>query len=196
MEKHMLCLGDSLTEGYYDMGRSFHPYTIKLETLLNKDETETKEHWTIKNAGVSGACLMYTTGLPWLASTVAEVLTESKPYDAVVFMAGTNDLGSGRSADKIWKMWKTMVTSVTQSFRTRCVVCTVPDSAARDPSLCKNRTLLNAKIRQWVEEIPQLTLVDVEHELPYSDKNGLWDDGLHFTPEGYDRVADLVFQCF
>jgi lysophospholipase L1-like esterase len=196
MEKHMLCLGDSLTEGYYDGGRSFHPYTKKLQTLLNKDENETKEHWTIENAGVSGACLIQTTGLPWLASTVAEVVTRHKPYDAVVFLAGSNDLGLGRSADQIWKMWKTVVTSVTPSLRAHCVVCTVPDSAGVLPSLRENRSLLNAKIRQTVEANPQLTLVDLEHELPYSDNSALWDDGLHFTPEGYDRVAELIFQCF
>ena len=33
----MLALGDSLTQGYYHKGRRHHPYTDKLEYLLNKD---------------------------------------------------------------------------------------------------------------------------------------------------------------
>ena len=33
----VLALGDSLTQGYYHKGRRHHPYTDKLEYLLNKD---------------------------------------------------------------------------------------------------------------------------------------------------------------
>ena len=34
----MLTVGDSLTKGYFNGGKSFHPYGEKLEGLLNKDD--------------------------------------------------------------------------------------------------------------------------------------------------------------
>ena len=33
----VLGMGDSLTQGYYHRGKEHHPYTEKLEYLLNKD---------------------------------------------------------------------------------------------------------------------------------------------------------------
>ena len=33
--KNILCFGDSLTAGYYNEGEKFHPYSLKLEELLN-----------------------------------------------------------------------------------------------------------------------------------------------------------------
>jgi len=32
----IVCLGDSLTEGYLRRGTKFHPYTNKLQSLLDK----------------------------------------------------------------------------------------------------------------------------------------------------------------
>ena len=30
------------------------------------------------------------------------------------------------------------------------------------------------------------------HALPEAERNQIWDDGLHFTPMGYERVGTLV----
>jgi lysophospholipase L1-like esterase len=39
--------------------------------------------------------------------------------------------------------------------------------------------------------------VDLEEEIPIEgvdkDGNSFWDDALHFSPQGYDRMADLIF---
>eukprot|EP01111_Echinosteliopsis_oligospora_P012847 TRINITY_DN4459_c0_g1_i2.p1 TRINITY_DN4459_c0_g1~~TRINITY_DN4459_c0_g1_i2.p1 ORF type:complete len:131 (-),score=24.92 TRINITY_DN4459_c0_g1_i2:25-417(-) len=45
----ILCFGDSLTAGYYMKGHMFHPYTIKLQSLLNKDG-----NYQLENQGRSG----------------------------------------------------------------------------------------------------------------------------------------------
>mmetsp|Transcript_9063 Transcript_9063/g.16613 ORF Transcript_9063/g.16613 Transcript_9063/m.16613 type:complete len:147 (+) Transcript_9063:34-474(+) len=48
----ILCVGDSLTEGYYQGGRHFSPYTDTLEKLLKNEYSETK--WEVVNYGISG----------------------------------------------------------------------------------------------------------------------------------------------
>ena len=49
---HILCFGDSLTRGYYNKGKSHHPYTNKLQFLLNK--LDTKKCYILENEGKDG----------------------------------------------------------------------------------------------------------------------------------------------
>ena len=30
------------------------------------------------------------------------------------------------------------------------------------------------------------------HSMPEAEREEIWDDGLHFTPKGYDRMGELV----
>ena len=30
------------------------------------------------------------------------------------------------------------------------------------------------------------------HSLDASERKEIWDDGLHFTPKGYEKIGDLV----
>lgn len=47
----VLTVGDSLTLGYFNNGKSFHPYGEKLEALLNKDDHKC---FVLEISGVNG----------------------------------------------------------------------------------------------------------------------------------------------
>ena len=42
---NMLAFGDSLTRGYYNNGRGHHPYTMKLQYLLNNFDPKRYVWW-------------------------------------------------------------------------------------------------------------------------------------------------------
>lgn len=48
----MLAFGDSLTRGYYNKGKNHHPYTMKLQYLLNK--MDAKRCFIVENEGRDG----------------------------------------------------------------------------------------------------------------------------------------------
>jgi lysophospholipase L1-like esterase len=59
-------------------------------------------------------------------------------------------------------------------------------------------------IRDYVANIndqDQVCLVDLDKGIPYhsvsndEERQRIWDDGLHLTPAGYDRMATLVFDA-
>ena len=41
-------------------------------------------------------------------------------------------------------------------------------------------------------------LIDLAIKLPYfsmdaTERKLIWDDGIHFTPAGYDRIAEIIY---
>lgn len=49
---NILAFGDSLTRGYYNKGKNHHPYTMKLQYLLNK--MDAKRCFIVENEGRDG----------------------------------------------------------------------------------------------------------------------------------------------
>ena len=49
---HVMCFGDSLTRGYYNKGKNHHPYTNKLQLLLNR--LDTRKCIIVDNQGKDG----------------------------------------------------------------------------------------------------------------------------------------------
>ncbi|KAG0343391.1 hypothetical protein BG004_005348, partial [Podila humilis] len=78
----ILCIGDSLTAGYVDGGLAHTPYSDHLIQLL-QDPTV-----TFVNAGQDGA------ELSSIQQRLGQLLLGSDHYDIVIFLGGTNDLGT------------------------------------------------------------------------------------------------------
>ena len=93
----ILCFGDSLTAGYTSWGLEFHPYAdhlrVGLQQSLSTSEIE------IDVAGLSGDQVRGSY-LPRIKSKCAHTQT---PYDWIIVMGGTNDLGWGQSPDDIYE---------------------------------------------------------------------------------------------
>lgn len=177
------CIGDSLTAGYYDEGRSWYPYHKTWDT----------HRYQVTNKGVSGALVSRQNNCLWLGTTVFELQVQTTPYDRIVFMAGTNDLGYHVDLSVIQKAWDLLAGALLQSCD-KLVVCTVPNTSFDNPQ----RDQLNLFIRNWVQTIKTTTnscvvLCDVQASIPYDA--ALYDDMLHFNPSGYKRLGQLIRAC-
>jgi lysophospholipase L1-like esterase len=85
----LLALGDSLTEGYYNYGSEFHPYTRRLGELLGRGERTVR----IVNAGVSGDIVTGPCMLQRLQKHLWNAHETNEHFHWVLIMAGINDIG-------------------------------------------------------------------------------------------------------
>ena len=93
----ILCFGDSLTAGYTRYGLEFHPYAnhlrVGLQHSLSTSDIE------VDVAGFSGDQVQGSY-LPRIKRKCGDT---KKPYDWIIIMGGTNDLGWGQAPDRIYE---------------------------------------------------------------------------------------------
>ena len=89
----ILCFGDSLTAGYTKMGLAQYPYADFLEPYLARLVPSTKS--TIDVSGLPGDRVVGSGGmfLSRMQNRCEKAISEGKPYEWVVVLGGTNDLG-------------------------------------------------------------------------------------------------------
>ena len=94
----ILCFGDSLTAGYSQWGMQHYPYAAHLKGPLQAACSSTNIQIDIE--GMSGAQVrgQYT----WRLNTACKIARD-KPYDWIIIMGGTNDLGWGGQAQEIYE---------------------------------------------------------------------------------------------
>lgn len=73
-----------------------------------------------------------------------------------------------------------------------------PDILPQFGAYHKNKQQTNALLKQRVAEHKNMTIVDLAEEMNFltmtvQERAALWDDALHFTPAGYDRMAQIIF---
>ena len=195
---HILAIGDSLTAGYYNYGRSYHPYTISRTRLFEWASIPVE----IDERGVNGERVV-----PAMSERLRNLLKSNVSYDWILILGGTNDLNYGSSAEKIFKeglepMYKMCLNHSPRKLK--LIVMTIIANLNHLPynEKEKKRQALNLMIRDYVsktEHQSQIFLVDLDKHIPYNtttDENKypqFWGDSVHLTPAGYDRVARLVF---
>jgi len=225
----VLAFGDSLTEGFTDGGRTFAPYTRRLECLLLEKVQAGEDSCgggqgkgkkvVVDNRGKSGEFSM--TMVNRIRKVLGEADRAGIRYDYVILLGGTNDLGTTQTAEDIQDNLRSMyasvlgglaveddpteaalpgdgVTGVTSS--TRLVVMTVPEAKSTfGPGYQRKRTTVNDFIRAFAaERSDRVVLFDLERTIPYSSLTDeqkveylpLWDDTLHFSVAGYERIAE------
>lgn len=96
----ILCFGNSLTAGYCDWGTEHYPYADHLPTPLQKLYPETSIH--IDVAALSGDRVLGGQYLRRLEARLSKADASQTPYDWVIMMGGTNDLGWGNVPDRIY----------------------------------------------------------------------------------------------
>ena len=195
---HILALGDSLTAGFHQGGRAFYPYATPLSRLFESAKIPVK----IDKKGWSGERV-----LPTMLNRLHTLLAKDTSYDWIIILAGTNDIVDNVPAEKIFKEGLQPMYELCLNHRggkTKLAILTVieiwiykPGSASEN-----NRQLLNTMIRDYVTNSNQqdrICLVDLGRYIPYhcitnnEERKAIWDDGVHLTPAGYDRMASLVF---
>ena len=90
---NFLAMGDSLTAGFYNHGKSFHPYSTLLGNLLDMINVQAR----IDEKGVSGERVV-----PTMVNRLANILNTSVDYDWVIILGGTNDLAGTITAEKLF----------------------------------------------------------------------------------------------
>lgn len=193
----VLAMGDSLTEGYYSYGRKFHPYAKHLTNLFDLAQLPVK----ITQLGISGDRVV-----PSMINRFRRHLEKSPPYDWIIILGGTNDLFDPKSAKEIFQSGlQPMYELALQNAKTRLMVMTVFETAIHAPQNPHDaeRQALNTMIRDYVantKHSDRVYLVDLDRQIPYHSitdaaaRDQIWDDGVHLTPDGYDRMATLIFE--
>ncbi|XP_031561161.1 uncharacterized protein LOC116297137 [Actinia tenebrosa] len=200
----ILAFGDSLTQGHTYQLTHFHPYTHRLRQLL-------QEHKSVKfdvdNAGITGEFVrdQMTKRLPLL-------LRKNGPYNLIIILGGTNDLGDFNPGEEK-ALFKEIVSlhDIAHEHGAKTLLLTIPESdyifkdmGANGTSYIKEdgekgRILINGMLRDFAKENDDVTLCDLDQEhrhtnLKEEEKVKYWDDGLHYTPEGYDRMGEIIFE--
>jgi len=89
-KKKILAFGDSLTKGYYNFGLKYHPYSIKINKLLE----ENNFNYEVIDSGINGEG---TVSMLDRIKTFFEVSENSQEmafkFSLVIIYAGANDLG-------------------------------------------------------------------------------------------------------
>ena len=205
----ILAFGDSLTTGNTggEEDKAMNkPYTIRLSKLLV--EKHPNLEFKVDNKGIYGelVCGEMTSRLP-------KVLKECGPYDIVIILGGTNDIIEPKQdfVDTLFEGIKSLH-SVVKGHRAKCIALTIPetdiyfkDLGKKDQSWVKEegeqiRLKVNKKLRQSIcPGDHEVVLCDLAMKFPQQslsaeDLDKFWSDGLHFTEEGYKKMAEIIYE--
>lgn len=197
MAVRILAFGNSLTEGWCEFGTRFHPYTCKLQSLIqSRSKTASVD---IVNRGVSGETTdQMNTRLPL-------VLDKDGPFDVVIILGGTNDLGMSldKNGEPLFRRLKSLH-ELAQRHSSLSVAVTVPETGYEIMDgftvVREKRFQVNALLKKYVQQCgSKMLLSDLAEKLPREslsdgDRRKYWADHLHFSPAGYDRMGEIIFE--
>ncbi|CZT02798.1 related to esterase [Rhynchosporium graminicola] len=188
----VLCFGASLVEGYSSYGMRMTPYSKTMKRVLAA-EIGYEFEFEVETNGVSGQ--QVTSGFrKRMEDLYSSPNSFQSPYDWVVFLGGTNDIAFQKSPTDIFSEIRT-ITNLNLENGARVLILTVPECGVKNKGLDQRRNDLNDLIkgdeREGVYVLDLHALVPY-HAMPAEERKEIWDDGLHFTPEGYERVGRLV----
>lgn len=190
----ILAFGASLTEGAYSGCCLFHPYTIRLSQLLRS----THEKVDIDNAGVSGEAILSPTMLPRLKQLLS---TTTNKYDWIFLLAGTNDTVRDQvKASRVFEGYQFLINEC-HNHQARVLCMTLPETFyPKESPLDLQRQEFNRLIREELKsKNDNIVVLDVDrllpqHSLSQDEKKKIWDDEVHLTPQGYDRLGELIYE--
>jgi lysophospholipase L1-like esterase len=193
-KKLILAFGDSLTKGYYNFGLKYHPYSIKMNKLLE----ENNYFYKVIDSGVNGegTTKMLERIQTFFEGDDSQDLTDK--FSLVIIYAGTNDLGSmsyDKIAENIIKLHKYVIAKGVPT-----VLVTLPQNQCdlMYDFYGDKRHNTNEILREAAKNIENLTICDLDSLIKYksmnkSDRKKYWDDHLHYSPEGYDLIGEYLF---
>lgn len=184
----LLCLGDSLTQGFVGGGATaLCPYSKRLSQRLK----EMNVNPVLVNAGVVGEC----TGQ--IARRLEEHL-HSRKYDLVLILAGTNDLLGMQPADSIVAAIRALHNTAFNAGA-HTVVMTIPELHVPNSPTARliddRRCQVNYELRQFACVNGHRSIfVDVAEHMPRDAAHShLWSsDGVHMTTDGYEYLGQLL----
>lgn len=210
--RSILCFGDSLTSGFYNHGKNFHPYSKKLSQLLSSDSRRLRYY--IKT---SGKVREMAHGS--MARRLPQILGNSSRFDWVIILGGTNDVAHVKNfgdddsfMNQLINVWKPRIVrdievlhETAHKYGARTVLLTIPETAYEAWPNFKTLWIMRRGINQDLREFARRSqgntvLCDLALKLPRHSISPqaqaiLWNDHLHLTPYGYDKMAEIIYQC-
>ena len=176
--------GERAADMYPRLVKVLNEYSLKKDTPeKNKEKKENKEN---------------------KENTENKESSSNHMFDFVIILGGTNDIGSNSritSKDVI----NTLIKLHEYCLRTgdencRTIAVTIPECGAKIGWLDKTRNEVNQGLKDFVEKSKEnVLLCDFFNQMPYhsmdkKNRNVLWsNDGLHFTPKGYEKMASIIY---
>lgn len=209
--RSVLCFGDSLTSGYYNHGHNSHPYSQRLSQLLNSNG---RLKYFVKT---SGKVREMAHGS--MSKRLPQVLGNSSRFDWVIILGGTNDVAHVKNfgdddsfMNQLISIWKPRIVrdievlhEISHKYGAKTVLLTIPETAYEAWPNFKTLWVMRNKINQDLRDYARRSqgntvLCDLAAKLPRHSlspqaKALLWNDHLHLTPFGYDKMAEIVYQC-
>lgn len=188
--KKIFCFGDSLTAGSSPPGFQEFPYGPHLEQKLRQGCPELHGNTLVRWKGYPGWTSKSLLEEGGLASTLDKIESSAGKVDLCIILAGTNDLAFESDGDKIFNSIKA-IHEVAHSRQVPTLALAIPDSAWQQQS-SQARELANTVNQKLCGWCGQSGVKFVPFPIEKYDRNsGLYcDDGLHFTPKGYEFIAE------
>ena len=206
----VICYGDSLTAGTSPPLDTLHPYAPYLERAIST----TAPASLVRHLGLPGvtatAMLQYVDDEQ---SGLRSLLKRASPHLALI-LAGTNDLGYNSESEPIVRALCGLH-QVCHDLDVPTVAIGIPPSAyqAQNAAAAELASSVNREMREWCEargDMPTWTrtfcagtvvksgggggafATFVDHPIAtWARDDELWaPDGLHFSPEGYQRLGE------
>ena len=204
----ILCFGDSLTSGFSTTTVELHPYSTRLQECFDSRSNNRTAmfgaslSWPIfevRNAGMPGERAKDQM-CPRLSQILQRAIVK---YSWVIILAGTNDMRNSRKDSSLADsraIFSALVKlhNVSHSFGAKTVAVSIPDRECEGSGTCSNlkatQKKINALLRDFTSRNKEnVILADLAREIFLPRDKRLWSDSLHFTKEGYTKMANIIY---
>ena len=202
----ILCFGDSLTAGTSDADNN-HPYSSKLQKYFEShDKTvlgaSIRPIFEVRNAGIPGE-----RAKDQMLPRLNEILQGTRvKYNWIIILGGTNDMRKYRKNINMFdiedarSIFHALIKlhNISHTFGARTVAVSIPDIECEMSETCSNLKEMHAKINELLRDYTfrnreKVILADFASEVFLPRDQRLWGGPTHFTAEGYDKMADIIY---
>lgn len=198
----ILCFGDSLTAGYMTNPPAHHPYSTTLQRRFDIQAHKRSGAtliFEVHNAGIPGE-----RAVDQMLPRLNQILRKTKTkYSWVIILGGTNDLRKYLDSSAMGDyttIFHALVElhNMTHKYGARSVAVTIPDRECIGTGKChylkKTQYKVNELLRGFVSQNNgRVILADLASLITLPRDKTLWNDFVHFTPTGYDKMADIIY---
>lgn len=216
--RQLLAYGDSLTAGFWQSGLRFAPYGAALVASLG-GLGHRAELWMCGLSGLTVREFVRSLDAPSMSCVcgrrgqgLGRILKSRGPFDLVLLMGGTNDLGLGEGGAEAIFADLRLLHEACHAAGACTVALSVPPNAfsprpprpgegkrPRPGAYGEKWARVNQLLADWARgpgaggdgKVGVVAFVDVASIVPHTGRSPLWEgDGLHFSPAGSRRLGE------
>jgi lysophospholipase L1-like esterase len=149
---------------------------------------------------MSGDRILGSGMLRRLESCIEEAADEDVTFEWVVIMGGINDVGTpGVTASQMYEALSRLVDMAAKYAKKVLIMnCMEISHDVNFQKILEVIKAYNAMIEGCVSKFPGVSFLDMRKEMPYhslsaAERKELFDDGVHLTKKGYERMGEIIF---